>query len=174
MDLQEAFDAGFEAVKKYMDDGFGSFEKRIAALEQQRPAAAGSSRTIKFDGEAFGQQMVEAIKLYTDPFDERLKKLEGAPGGIDTLELAKAMAPPIKKHMSSMVEPLEARLAAVEASGIRYCGVWQRANLYRKGSVVTEQGGAWVALVDNEGIRPGEGGTDAWQLMVRAGRDGRA
>jgi hypothetical protein len=38
MELQEAFDAGFAAVKKYVDDGFGAFEARIKALEDRAPA----------------------------------------------------------------------------------------------------------------------------------------
>lgn len=33
MDLQSAFDAGFEAVKKYCDKHFGEFEARLAKLE---------------------------------------------------------------------------------------------------------------------------------------------
>lgn len=48
MDLQDAFDAGFEAVKGYLDRELALFEKRIEALEAgctkyagvwQRPAA---------------------------------------------------------------------------------------------------------------------------------------
>jgi len=135
MDLQEAFDAGFEAVKKYIDDGFASYERRIAALE--------GARGIGLD-------------------DKAVAALTGA------------LAPVIKDYIKAQVDPLERRLGDIEASGIKYCGVWQRANLYRKGSVVTEQGGAWVALGDSEGVRPGEGGTDAWQLLVRAGRDARS
>lgn len=33
--LQQAFDSGFEAVKRYIDEGFALHEKRIAALERQ-------------------------------------------------------------------------------------------------------------------------------------------
>lgn len=88
MGLQEAFDAGFEAVKEYIDRSFADFEKRIKAIE---------------DG------------------------------------------------------------------GIRYCGVFQRAATYEKGSVITDGGCAWIALHKVEGVRPGEG--SAWQLMVQKGRD---
>lgn len=37
MELQEAFDAGFDAVKAYVDKSFASFEKRILALEARQP-----------------------------------------------------------------------------------------------------------------------------------------
>lgn len=35
MDLQEAFDAGFDAVKAYVDGSFSAFEKRVIAIEQR-------------------------------------------------------------------------------------------------------------------------------------------
>lgn len=37
MDLQEAFDAGFEAVKAYVDGALGALEERLAALEAREP-----------------------------------------------------------------------------------------------------------------------------------------
>lgn len=39
MDLQEAFDAGFEAVKAYVDDAFTAFEKRLKAIEDRQASA---------------------------------------------------------------------------------------------------------------------------------------
>jgi hypothetical protein len=35
MELQQAFDEGFEAVKKYIDEAFVEYEKRFAALEKR-------------------------------------------------------------------------------------------------------------------------------------------
>lgn len=37
MELQEAFDAGFEAVKAYVDTSFAAFENRLAAVEARAP-----------------------------------------------------------------------------------------------------------------------------------------
>lgn len=37
MNLQKAFDAGFEAVKAYLDDALGAFEDRIRAVEAREP-----------------------------------------------------------------------------------------------------------------------------------------
>jgi hypothetical protein len=42
------------------------------------------------------------------------------------------------------MEEVEQRIAAVEATGIKFMGVWQRANGYQRGSVVSHQGSAWV------------------------------
>jgi len=38
MGLQEAFDAGFDAVKAYIDSTLAELERRIAALEQKSGA----------------------------------------------------------------------------------------------------------------------------------------
>jgi hypothetical protein len=37
MDLQEAFDQGFEAVREYVDDAFAALEKRLDAIEARQP-----------------------------------------------------------------------------------------------------------------------------------------
>jgi hypothetical protein len=65
---------------------------------------------------------------------------------------------------------LSARIEQLEAGGIRYAGIWQRALPYGKGTVVTSGGGMWVALRDtSEGERPGDA-PDAWQLAAKAAR----
>jgi len=37
MNLQQAFDAGFEAVKAYVDGAIGDFEKRLTVAEKREP-----------------------------------------------------------------------------------------------------------------------------------------
>lgn len=65
---------------------------------------------------------------------------------------------------------LSARIEELEAGGVRYAGTWQRAMAYRKGSVVTSDGGMWVALRDtSEGEKPGDA-PDAWQLAAKSAR----
>ncbi|MDX0415211.1 transposase [Sinorhizobium medicae] len=72
----------------------------------------------------------------------------------------------------AQIADLTKRLDALEAGGIKYCGVWQRAASYAKGSIVTDGGSAWVALKNTEdGDKPGD--ASSWQLMVKAGRNGR-
>jgi shikimate kinase len=66
---------------------------------------------------------------------------------------------------------LRARVSAVEEHGIVYKGVFQRAQSYRRGHIVTSDGSAWIALVDEAKEKPGT--NDDWQLFVKAGRDAR-
>jgi len=75
------------------------------------------------------------------------------------------------KAIDKRLEPILTRIATLEATGIKYCGVWQRAQDYKKGDVVTDGGAAWIALKNIEGVRPGDGAD--WQLMVQKGRDGK-
>ena len=63
---------------------------------------------------------------------------------------------------------LEGRLAAIEAKGVAYCGVWQRAQDYKRGDVVTFDGSAWVAIAEETRATPGA--TDAWQMLVKGTR----
>jgi hypothetical protein len=65
---------------------------------------------------------------------------------------------------------LSARVEQLEAGGVRYAGIWQRALPYPKGTVVTSGGGMWVALRDtSEGEKPGDA-PNAWQLAAKAAR----
>ncbi|KXF78545.1 hypothetical protein ATN84_01765 [Paramesorhizobium deserti] len=64
------------------------------------------------------------------------------------------------------------RSFAATSGALKYMGVHQKAMAYKQGSVVTDGGSAWCAVKDvPEGERPGA--SDGWQLMVKAGRDGR-
>jgi hypothetical protein len=74
-------------------------------------------------------------------------------------------------RLDDQVRELRERLSEVESSGIKYCGVFQRAQSYRRGSLVTHDGSAWCAVTDEADGVPGK--SDAWQLMVKRGRDGR-
>lgn len=67
---------------------------------------------------------------------------------------------------------LESRLAAIEAKGVEFCGSWQRAVDYRRGSMVVYKGSLWAATSDaGHGAVPGE--SSDWQLAAKAGRDAR-
>jgi len=62
------------------------------------------------------------------------------------------------------------RLDALEEGGIKYRGVYQRAQDYSKGDVVTFNGSAWIALRSlKETEEPST--CDGWMLMVKKGRD---
>jgi hypothetical protein len=89
----------------------------------------------------------------------------------DYQAIAKAIAPVIKEYFARSLAPVLQRLEALEGHGIKYCGVFQRAARYEKGSVVSDNGSAWIALRGVEGERPGESPM-SWQLLVKRGRDG--
>jgi hypothetical protein len=81
------------------------------------------------------------------------------------------LAAMVRKYVPALLERvsnLEKRLAEVETRGLRYRGVWQRADDYKRGDVTTCDGGLWVALSDNPKNKPGEGAM--WQLAVPPAR----
>lgn len=73
--------------------------------------------------------------------------------------------------LEQRIAALEERLRVAEEKGIAYQGVWQRAQTYGRGAVVTHKGSAWVALAAETQSEPGA--TSGWQLMVRAGKDAK-
>lgn len=79
--------------------------------------------------------------------------------------LARALKP-----VGQRLKSIEDRLAALEAHGIKYVGVYQPSGDYERGHIVTHQGSAWHAVRPTRAV-PGTSGD--WQLMVKAGRDAR-
>ena len=69
----------------------------------------------------------------------------------------------------SHVARMEARVAAIEASGVKYRGVWQAAEEYRRGDMVTHDGSVFHCN-DATRAKPGNGST-CWSLAVKHGRD---
>ncbi|MGA7211572.1 MAG: hypothetical protein WBX78_22185, partial [Pseudolabrys sp.] len=72
-------------------------------------------------------------------------------------------------------QTLKARIAELEASGIKYVGTYQRAAEYRRGDVTNHEGGMWVATC---AVPPHEvpGKSVCWQLSAKSysGRRGNA
>lgn len=65
------------------------------------------------------------------------------------------------------IDALEKRTDAVEKSGARFRGVYQRASSYRRGDQATHKGSLWTALDDApEGAVPGENPA-LWQLAAK-------
>jgi hypothetical protein len=71
------------------------------------------------------------------------------------------------------IAQLEARIAVLEARplGVRYCGTWSVDRAYERDEAATSGGSLWVALRASSGEAPGS--SDAWQLAVKRGRDGK-
>ncbi|QPB21339.1 hypothetical protein [Rhizobium sp. 007] len=74
--------------------------------------------------------------------DEMMKQF-----GVDALTkpMTKGEAYQLLDALKSVLLEHKGRLDALEASGIKYCGTWQRALPYRKGMVVTSAGSMWTA-----------------------------
>ncbi|WP_434712845.1 transposase [Rhizobium sp. YTUHZ045] len=99
--------------------------------------------------------------------------------GLDTNFTEEQLQRPLSRRMvhalvasltattSAKLKALSARVAELEAGGVRYSGCYQRALEYRKGSVVTFVSSMWVAL-DNvpAGVQPGSN-TAFWQLAQK-------
>ena len=75
----------------------------------------------------------------------------------------------VAEKITEATAPLEARLAELEAR--EYLGVWSSDKNYRKGAMVTYDGSLWIARIDSHAVRPGT--SQAWQMAVRKGSDGR-
>ena len=74
----------------------------------------------------------------------------------------------VREFVERETAPLRKRLEELEARAMRYQGVHQRAQAYRRGDAVTQGGGLWVAITDvKEGEVPGK--SDAWQLATKGG-----
>lgn len=70
---------------------------------------------------------------------------------------------------SEKIKAQAKRIEELEAAPIRYRGVWQKSDTYKRGNVVTDASSAWHAIKDVEpGDRPGA--SDSWQLMVKGSR----
>jgi hypothetical protein len=70
-------------------------------------------------------------------------------------------------ELKNQVAQLTERVEALEASGIQYVGVYQRACQYRRGDVCTYEGAMWVAIME---APPNEipGHSVCWQLSVKS------
>lgn len=80
----------------------------------------------------------------------------------------------VRAEIAAAIEPLQARLAEVETRGIEFCGTWQRALDYRRGSMVVHGGSLWAAVRAVSAGQAQPGNSDAWQLCAKAGRDAKA
>jgi hypothetical protein len=68
---------------------------------------------------------------------------------------------------AARLKELSARVAELEAGGVRYAGCYQRALEYRRGSVTTFAGSMWIALDDvPAGVQPGSN-VALWQLSQK-------
>jgi hypothetical protein len=139
------------------------------------------ARHYIIDGKTLTAEEVAALENPTTEQKRQFAKQAGlSDRDLQSIEaMADALGPLMTRYVKDNVAPLVDRLLVVEAKaiefengGVRYEGVHQRAQSYRRGSVVTHKRAAWVALKNtNVGDIPDE--SSAWQLMVPAGRDAK-
>jgi hypothetical protein len=125
-------------------------------------------------GESLTAEEVGALENVTADEQKQFARQAGLTDGalLQVEAMGQAMAPIVEKYVKRCVQPLVDRIVELENNRTQYEGVYQRAQSYRRGSIVTHKRGAWVALWNtNVGDVPDEG--PAWQLFVPAGRDAK-
>jgi hypothetical protein len=117
----------------------------------------------------------EVLDLHSKATMHGLRDAGVTPTGKVTYELLAWVIGEIRGYMvwsAGRFSEAEDRIADLEIAPVRYRGVWQRSDEYRRGHVVTDSGSAWHAVRDvPAGEKPGS--SDFWQLMVKAGKDAR-
>lgn len=86
--------------------------------------------------------------------------------------LMAAIGPTIAEFVVKATEPLKARIAELESTQLKYCGVWDRFKTFPANAIVTDQGSAWISKTETRGIRPGDDNA-FWQLAIKKGKDAR-
>jgi hypothetical protein len=84
--------------------------------------------------------------------------------------MAEQLEDVVEKELISFVRELVAAEVEKQTKEIRYRGVWQPGEQYRKNNSCTYDGGFWMCLRDTQG-NPGL--SLDWQLAVRKGKDGK-
>ena len=87
-------------------------------------------------------------------------------------KIAKRYFEALIKAVGRELSRLEQEIAELRSRPtMKYCGVWDDQKVYIVGDFVTDGGSLWHCSDANCGVRPGS--SDAWQLAVKKGRDGR-
>ena len=93
---------------------------------------------------------------------------------IDWDRISAAIFDGTKALVAKELSPLRKRLDQIEekqaSASLRFCGVWQAAQSYAPGSMVTHKGGLWHCNVPTREA-PGTG--HSWTLAVKSGEAGR-
>lgn len=138
------------------------------------------SRIYTIDGQKMTAEEVAKIENPTESQKQQFVRQSGLSDArlSDVTMMADAFAPIVRDYVMRSVQPIIDRLVAAErtiaeiqATGIKFCGVHQRALEYKKGAVVVADGSSWVSLEDGNGDVPGTSGR--WTLMAKRGRDGK-
>ncbi len=173
MDLQEAFDAGFEAVKAYVEQSFDEFEGRLEAMERRLSEFAGKSDPISVRS-AIIDRSGSLILTMSDGTTKDLGPVvgkDGDPGndglGFDDLDVAYDGE---KTITLTFIQGGRVKEFAFTMPVVIDRGVYRDGSEYKAGDGVTWGGSFWIAQKDTS-AKPDAG--EDWRLSVKRGRDGK-
>ncbi|PBB21136.1 hypothetical protein [Mesorhizobium sp. WSM4313] len=152
-------------------------------LKAGKPAYPGILRGSQADNGIFSEAYFATKLFWEATVADHFRKGDLPADAVVNLDLAASIQGEVVANfywysercaaIEARLDQLEQQTAELEKSGIRYGGIHQRANSYKRGTIVTYGGSGWIALKDADvGVTPGES-PDIWQLAIKAGKDGR-
>ncbi len=172
MELQEAFEAGFEAVKAYVDASFDAFEARIGAVEKQlveaKPPVGATSAVIDRNG--------NLVVTMSDGSTKDLGVVVGKDGdpGRNGFNLEDFDASVMEDGRTVLLSFTGKDMDFKVELGfpvMLYRGVHKSEAPYERGDTVTFGGSLWHCDKATTS-KPGDGSGD-WTLCAKKGRDGK-
>ena len=139
-------------------------------MDDQKVAKVEPWRTREFMETPVRWKHIEAVlNAVTDPLRERIRQLERACGFEPTAQQigTEAIAPVIKNFVDARLAPIEALVRDLDSDAMRFSDVYRHNKTYKRGQVVTHNGGLWFALETTDS-KPGSDGS--WKLTVKSGR----
>jgi hypothetical protein len=135
-------------------------DRYVAEQEQvsQRRRAAAAARSPQA-----GVQAIEDLVVGTVRREMEAREAE-APRELWEPDLSLA-----RQHAAE-IEQLREQVEGLREKSLLYCGTWNAKQTYYPGAAATHDGSLWVCRAQTKD-RPGK--SDAWQLAVKRGRDGR-
>lgn len=179
MDLQEAFDAGFEAVKIYVEQSFDAFEARIEAMEKRLSDVSAKAPSVAVAGALIdrgGNLVVTMSDGSTKDLGLVVGK-DGEPGepGRDGFNLEDFDATVMDDGRTVLLSFTGKNLDYKVELGfpvMLYRGVFKDGQPYERGDTVTWGGSLWHCdAVKSSSNKPGDGAD--WTLCAKKGRDGK-
>lgn len=177
MDLQQAFDAGFEAVKTYVEQSFDTFEARIEAMEKRLSEVATKAPAVAVAG-ALIDRCGNLVVTMSDGTAKDLGLVvgkDGEPGkpGRDGFNLEDFDATVMDDGRTVLLSFTGKEMDYKVELGfpvMLYRGVFRDGQPYERGDTVTWGGSLWHCD-KNTSSKPGDGSD--WTLCAKKGRDGK-
>ena len=79
--------------------------------------------------------------------------------------LGERMIEAVRRYVSARTDSLEARIKKLEASQLRYRGVWSEGDAYRENDICSHAGTIWIVEAGATQDRPGT--SNAWRMMAK-------